>query len=75
MKHGAAEILTQVDRSQPGKPRHGIGSLVLPPVSQQDVEDVVLGPRPQGPFVHAAAHQLAVLNRDNCKGDTDNAFK
>lgn len=70
MKHEATETLTQVDRSQPGKPRHGIGSLVLPPVSKQDVEDVVLGPRPQSPFVHAAAHQLAVLDGDIWKGDT-----
>lgn len=58
------QTLTEVDRRQPGQPRHGIGCFVLAPVTQQDVEDVVLGARAQSALVHTAAHQLTVLNGD-----------
>lgn len=54
--------LTEIHRGQSGQARHGVGRLQLPPVSQQDVEDVVLGSRSQGALVHAAAHQLTVVD-------------
>lgn len=64
---------TQVHGSEPGQARHGVGRLHLTPVAQEDVEDVVFGAGAQGSFVHAATHQLAVLNHHNCTQEREPA--
>lgn len=61
---------TEIDRGESGQARHGVGRLQLPPVPQEDVEDVVLGSGSQGALVHAAAHQFAVVDHHVCKGVT-----
>lgn len=58
---------TEVHRGESGQARHGVGSFQLPPVPKQDVEDVVLGSGSQGALVHAAAHQLTVVDHHVCK--------
>lgn len=68
MKHKLClclRALTEVDWREPCQARHGISSFQLSPVPQQDVEDVVLGAGPQGAFVHAATHELTVLDHHN----------
>lgn len=59
--------LTQKHRGESGQARHGVGRLQLAPVPQQDVEDVVLGAGSQGALVHAAAHQLTVVDHHVCQ--------
>lgn len=59
--------LTEVHRGESGQAGHGIGRLQLPPVPQQDVEDVVLGSGSQSALVHAAAHQLTVVDHHVCE--------
>lgn len=60
---------TEIHRSKPCQAGHGVGSLQLPPVSQQNVENVVLGAGSQSSLVHAATHQLTVVNHNNCGRD------
>lgn len=56
---------TEIHRGKSCQPRHGICSLQLSPVSQEDVEDVVLRSGAQGALVHATTHQLTVVDHHN----------
>lgn len=56
---------TEIHRGESCQSRHGICSLQLSPVSQEDVEDVVLRSGAQGALVHAATHQLTVVDHHN----------
>lgn len=60
---------TKIHRGKSCQARHGISSLHLSPVSQQDVEDVVLGARSQGTFIHATTHQLTVVDHHDWECD------
>ena len=60
---------TEIHRSESCQAGHGVSGLQLSPVSQQDVEDVVLGAGSQGALVHAATHQLTVVDHHDWECD------
>lgn len=61
---------TEIHGSKSCQARHGVGSLQLSPVPQQDVENVILRARSQGALIHATTHQLTVVNHHNWGYDT-----
>lgn len=60
---------TEIDRGKSCQARHGVCRLQLSPVSQEDVENVVLRSGSQGALVHAATHQLTVVDHHDWKCD------
>lgn len=57
--------LTEVGRAESGQAGEGDGSLFLPIIPQQQIEDVVFGSRTKSPFVHGSSQQLTVVHHHN----------
>ena len=49
-------------RGKPSQPQHGVGCVFLSEISQQQVEDIVLGAGAEHALVQRAADQLRIVN-------------